>query len=226
MRALFAPSLMCADFLNLSGQLNVLNRRADFLHADIMDGHFCPNIALSPDMVRTISGACSVPIDAHLMTTAPNHWIPLLADCGARCITLHAETILTDAFRTLRRIETLGCKKGAALNPATPLSFASAYLDQLDMLTFMTVDPGYAGQAFIPQVLRKMEDARELKEKHGYTYLIQADGACNPNTFKKLRDAGAEVFVMGSSGLFLNDPDLDMSYDLMLKRFKDAVDNE
>ncbi|MCL2867363.1 MAG: D-allulose 6-phosphate 3-epimerase [Clostridia bacterium] len=223
MRALFSPSLMCADILDLRGQLSILNLRADFLHADIMDGHFCPNIALSPDMIRAVQQVSTIPIEAHLMTTAPNQWIPLLADCCVRYISVHAETIQSDAFRTLRRIEALGCGKGAALNPATPLDAACAYLDMLDLLTIMTVDPGYAGQKFISQVLSKISRAREEKEKHGYTYLIQVDGACNPATFKLLRDAGAEVFVLGSSGLFLNDPDLNRAYDLMLARFEEAA---
>lgn len=223
MRAQFSPSLMCVDFLELRQHLQILNQRADFLHLDIMDGHFCPNIALSPDFVRAAAKVCTLPMDAHLMTTDPGQWIAPLAEYGVRYLSPHAETINTNAFRTLRRIESLGCGKGVVLNPATPLSYVEHYLDMLDMLTIMTVDVGYAGQPFIAQMLKKIEKAREAKEKHGYTYLIQIDGACNPQTFRAMREAGAEVFVLGSSSLFGHDPDLNRAYDVMLAQYEEAT---
>lgn len=137
---LFAISLMCMDFLDMRGQLAFFNERADSLHVDIMDGHFAPNITLSPDIMRTVGKVSTLPMDAHLMTTDPDRWIEAVAEAGARVISPHAETINAKAFRTLRRIRALGCQTGVALNPATPLSSVAAYLDDVDLLTIMTVD--------------------------------------------------------------------------------------
>ena len=143
-----------------------------------------------------------------------------LAKAGAEYISPHAETINTDAFRVMNLIESLGCKKGVVLNPATPLSYIKHYLNRIDMLTIMTVDVGFAGQPFIAEMLDKIREAAELREKYGYSYKIQIDGSCNVNTFKRLREAGADVFVVGSSGLFKNDPDLNKACDIMYENFE------
>ncbi|MGI6080535.1 MAG: D-allulose 6-phosphate 3-epimerase [Candidatus Avilachnospira sp.] len=220
MKAEFAPSLMCMDFLNIKEQMEILNKRIDMYHCDIMDGHFCKNITLSPDLIKTFGTLTDLPMDVHLMTTNPTDWIELLAKAGAEYISPHAETINTDAFRVMNLIESLGCKKGVVLNPATPLSYIKHYLNRIDMLTIMTVDVGFAGQPFIAEMLDKIREAAELREKYGYSYKIQIDGSCNVNTFKRLREAGADVFVVGSSGLFKNDPDLNKACDIMYENFE------
>lgn len=219
MKAEFAPSLMCMDFLNIKEQMSVLNERIDMYHCDIMDGHFCKNITLSPDLIRTFGKLTKLPMDVHLMTTNPTDWIETVAKAGATYISPHAETINTDAFRVMNLIESLGCKKGVVLNPATPLDWIKHYLNRIDMLTIMTVDVGFAGQPFIEEMLDKIREAKELREKYGYTYKIQIDGSCNVRTFKRLREAGADVFVVGSSGLFGNDPDLNRACDIMYENF-------
>ena len=220
MKAEFAPSLMCMDFLNIKEQMNILNNRIDMYHCDIMDGHFCKNITLSPDLIRTFGTLTELPMDVHLMTTNPTDWIELVAKAGATYISPHAETINTDAFRVMNLIESLGCKKGVVLNPATPLDYISHYLNRIDMLTIMTVDVGFAGQPFIAEMLDKIREAKELREKYGYHYKIQIDGSCNIKTFKRLREAGADVFVVGSSGLFHNDPDLNRACDILFENFE------
>lgn len=222
-RVLFAPSLMCMDFLEMRKQLEVLNRRADLLHVDIMDGHYCKNITLSPDMIRTFAKVATLPMDVHLMTTNPGDWLEACAEAGAKILSPHAETINADAFRTLNLIEKLGCKPGVTLNPASPLDMVRYYIERLYILTIMTVDVGFAGQPFIEPMLRKIEEAAELKAKKGYSYLIQIDGSCNERTYKRLVDAGAEVLIVGSSGLFKMDPDLDKAYDIMLAAFAKAT---
>ena len=218
----FSVSLMCMDFLKIQEQLEILNERADLYHVDIMDGHYCRNITLSPDMVKAFAKVARLPMDCHLMTTNPNDWIEPLAQSGAQIISPHAETINTDAFRTLNRISALGCQCGVALNPATPLSAIRHYIGRLDLLTLMTVDVGFAGQPFIPEMLEKIQEAAQLKAKHGYKYRIQIDGCCNPSTFKRLADAGAEVLILGS-GLFNLDADLNAAYDRMLSQYRQAV---
>lgn len=219
----FSISLMCLDFLDVRAQLAIFNRRADAYHVDIMDGHFAPNLAISPDMLRAFSRAGTLPMDVHLMTTDPNRWIDAVHEAGASIISPHAETINADAFRTLGRIRALGCGAGIVLNPATPLSAAETYLDRLDLVTIMTVDIGYAHQPFIEAMLRKVEQARNLKEQHGYGYTLQIDGACNEQTFDRLWNAGAEQFVMGGSGLFSLDADADTAYTKMLQGFHRAT---
>ncbi len=223
MKPEFAPSLMCMDFLKIQEQMEILNDWADYYHVDIMDGHFCKNITLSPDMVKVFSKIAKKPIDVHLMTTNPEDWIDALAKAGAAYISPHAETINTDAFRILNHIESLGCKKGVVLNPATPLNYVKHYLNRIDMLTLMTVDVGFAGQPFIEEVLDKIREAKEWKEKYGYTYKIQIDGSCNISTFKRLSNAGAEVYVVGSSSLFGKKLDLKKSCMQLEKDFDEAV---
>ena len=182
----FAPSLMCMDFMDMKRQLEIMNRHMQYYHVDIMDGHYCKNITLSPDMVAAYSKVAALPMDCHLMTTNPGDWIEVLAKAGAAYISPHAETINVDAYRTLNLIESLGCKKGVVLNPATPLSFVEPYLNRIDMLTLMTVDVGFAGQPFIEEVLGKIALAKKWREERGYHYEIQIDGSCNTNTYRRL----------------------------------------
>lgn len=219
----FAVSLMCMDFLNMREQLEVLSKRADLLHIDIMDGHFCKNITLSPDLIRTFAKVATIPMDVHFMTTNPSDWLELCAQAGAKILSPHAETINADAFRTFNLIERLGCKAGVTLNPATTMEAVRHYIDRIDLLTIMTVDVGFAGQPFIEQMLEKIEEAAELKAKKGYHYQIQIDGSCNAKTFKRLMNAGAEVLILGSSGLFSLDTDLNRAYDKMLASYEKAI---
>ena len=221
-KAYFAPSMMCADLIQLPKQLNILNKRADFYHVDIMDGHYVKNITLSPMYIRQISPMATLPIDAHLMVENPADYLDVLAESGAEYISPHAETINRNAFRIIDKIRDLGCKVGVVLNPATPLSFISAYLGLLDKLTIMTVDAGFSGQRFIPQTAEKNAEAKQLKEERGYHYLIGADGSCSGRTFPVLKAVGCEVFVVGNSGLFSLDEDLERAFDRMERIFEES----
>ncbi len=226
MSALFSPSLMCMDFLNIKEQIQTLNTRCDFYHIDIMDGHYVPNLTLSPDFVRAVSTVAKRPLDCHLMVTNPADYIAPLKAAGASYICPQAETITANAFRTIGTIKSCGCKAGIVLNPATPLSTAQYYLHLLDKITIMTVDPGFAGQPFIREMLTKIEQARTLKEKNGYNYIIEVDGSCNAGTFGELYSAGAECFVVGTSGLFSLDCSLEKAWDKMQADFINATDRE
>jgi D-allulose-6-phosphate 3-epimerase len=215
----FFPSLMCMDFLNLGAQVRALNSLADGWHADIMDGHFCPNMAVAPSLIAVIARASTLPIEAHLMTTRPNDWIDRVAQAGATIISPHAETILNDAFRVMDRIHALGCQTGVTLSPATPLAQVEAYLPRVDVLTLMTVDVGYSGQAFIAEMLGKIRLAAAWRAERGYTYRIQIDGACNRTTYRVLAEAGAECLVMGATGLFSLDADPAQAWANMLREY-------
>ena len=226
MKAMFNPSLMCMDLLDIKKQTEILNERCDLYHVDIMDGHFVKNITLSPDFVAAFAKIAKKPIDCHLMCEYPDDYIETLAKAGATYICPHAETINSDAFRIINKIRALGCRVGVVLNPATPLSYIQNYIHKLDKITIMSVDPGFAGQPFIREMLDKIKEAKELKEKNGYKYLIEVDGSCNENTFRELSQAGTEVFIVGASGLFSKDKDLAKAWDKMIESYNKAVKTE
>lgn len=215
----FSVSLMCMDLLKLREQIEILNKRTDLFHVDIMDGHYVKNITLSPMFVEAISKVAAIPIDVHLMTEYPDDYIEELAKAGATYICPHAETINKDAFRIINKIKKSGAKVGIVLNPATPLDYIRHYIHLIDKLTIMTVDPGFAGQSFIPEMLDKIREAKEYKQQYGLNFLLEVDGSVNEKTFKKLHEAGAEVYIVGSSGLFNLDSNLNLAYDKMEEIF-------
>ncbi len=207
---LFSPSLMSADLLNLAKSLEDVAPVSDMLHFDIMDGHFAPNLTLAPDTVKAVRPATSLPLDAHLMVTTPERYLDQLIAAGADYITLHAETIVANSFRTINMLHERGVKVGIALNPATPVEFAKEYLPLVDMVTVMTVDIGYGGQKLIPQMLRKISALVDFRAASGAKYIIQADGGVNENTCEEIAAAGADALVIGR-GLFRTDMPIEES---------------
>lgn len=219
---LLSDSLMCVDMLHIGRQLAILDECMDWHHADVMDGHFCPNLTLSPDVVKAVCKAAKRPVEVHLMTERPGDWIGRFAEAGAAMIALHAETINTAAFRLMREVRAAGCQVGIVLNPATPFEFIRPYIDEVDRLTLMTVDVGYAGQPLVPQVVEKLRQAAAFKQKSGLRYEIQIDGCCNKTTYRTYAQAGAEMLVMGS-GLFGLDPDLEHAVRIMRAQQQEAL---
>lgn len=222
MKIYLAPSLMCMDFLHVEEQIKVLNEHMDMLHYDVMDGHFCKNIALSTDMLKAVKSVSQLPVDVHMMVEHPDEYVDVFCNSGADIISLQAETINTFAFRIINHIRERGAKVGIVLNPATPLSYIEEYMDEIDLLTIMTVDVGFAGQKFNDKMLDKIKMAWEYRQKHGLNYVIQADGAVNERTYKKLIEAGTESFVIGTSGLFGKSGDLNTCCQLAKKEFTQA----
>ncbi|ERK05807.1 MAG: D-allulose 6-phosphate 3-epimerase [Pantoea sp.] len=222
MRTQISPSLMCMNLMEIKQQLAVLDTRADFLHIDIMDGHYVKNITLSPFFIEQIRPHTKVALDVHLMVEEPTDFIEVIAKAGADYICPHAETINRDAFRVINQIRSLGKKVGVVLNPATPVSYIHHYIHLLDKITVMTVDPGYAGQPFITEMVKKIEELRDLKARHGYNYLIEIDGSCNQRTYRTLLEAGAEVLIVGTSGLFNLDDNLETAWDQMMDNIEQA----
>lgn len=215
MNCIISPSLMCMNLIEIKEQLAILDERADMLHVDIMDGHYVKNITLSPFFIEQIRPYTSLKIDAHLMVECPADFIDSVARAGADYICPHAETINRDAFRILEQIQSHGKKAGVVLNPATPLDWIRHYLHRLDKITIMTVDPGYAGQPFIPEMLDKIRELKRLKQQHNHSFLIEVDGSCNNGTYSDLLKAGAEVLIVGSSGLFGQHVDLSTAWEIM-----------
>ena len=222
MTYMISPSLMCMNLIEIKSQLDVLNTRADFLHIDIMDGHYVKNITLSPFFIEQIRPYTNLKIDVHLMVEEPSNFIDAVANAGADYICPHAETINRDAFRIINQIKKHNKKVGVVLNPATPVEYIKHYIHLLDKITIMTVDPGYAGQPFIPEMLNKIQELAQLKKENGYKYLIEIDGSCNTKTLHDLLGAGAEVLIVGTSGLFNLDADLSVAWEKMTANIRQA----
>ena len=179
-----------------------MNARADFYHVDIMDGSYVKNITLSPFFIENLKKITDVPIDVHLMVNHPEDIIPMCIEAGADIISFHPETANNKIFRLLNQIKDAGRRCGVVLNPATPADAIKEYAHLLDKVTVMSVDPGYAGQKFIPESLNKIKELIAMRETQGYHYLTEIDGSCNEKTFNVISRSGVDVFIVGTSGLF------------------------
>lgn len=218
-----APSLMCMDLLSFTQQVQFLNGKIAYFHVDIMDGHFVPNLTLSPYFVGQLKRIAAAPIDCHLMVTNPQAYVGTLAAAGATMISFHAEVVNGQAFRLIDQIRAAGMQCGLVLNPETALDEVTLYLDLVDKVTIMTVDPGFAGQAFIPAMLQKIAAFVQYREQHRLGYLIEIDGGCNKHTYAKLVAAGADVLIVGSSGLFNHAEQIEEAWQMMEQELAEAL---
>lgn len=217
-----SPSLMCMDLTNFKEQIEFIDQHADYLHIDIMDGHFVPNLTLSPFFVEQVKRLATKPLDCHLMVTRPEDYIEPLANAGAGMITLHPETLNGQAFRMVEKIRALGMRVGFILNPESAVEVMKYYIHLADKITVMTVDPGFAGQPFIEEMLGKIRQLKRFRETHNLSYEIEIDGSCNERTFKYLIEAGADVFIVGSSGLFNKATDIRQAWQIMQANIQQA----
>jgi D-allulose-6-phosphate 3-epimerase len=220
---LIAPSLMCMDLLHFEKQVSFLNDKVGYFHVDIMDGHFVPNLTLSPFFVSQLKRVANAAIDCHLMVTNPQDYISTLAQAGATMISFHAETANGQAFRLIDNIRAAGMQCGLVINPETQLDAVTLYLDRIDKVTIMTVDPGFAGQAFIPAMLKKITAFADYRQQHNLKYLIEVDGSCNKKTYATLVEAGADVLIVGSSGLFGHAEDIGEAWKVMQRDLTEAL---
>lgn len=195
-----APSILSADFARLGEEVREAEQAgADFIHVDVMDGHFVPNLTLGPLVVQAIRPVTKLPLDVHLMIENPDAYIPAFAKAGADYITVHAEAC-THLHRTLGFIRENGVKPGVVLNPATPLAAIEYVLDQVEMVLLMTVNPGFGGQKYIPAVTGKIKVLRDMLDARGLTsVLIEVDGGVNAETARMVAEAGAQVLVAGNA---------------------------
>ncbi len=209
MNKYISASVMCADQINLATQIKELEKAGiDYLHVDIMDGHFVPNITLGFDFVKDLKKITDIPLDVHMMVENPSaflEYLPLEKD-DILCVHYESETHI---HRTLEQIKNKGCKAGLALNPATPLDCAQYLTDYMDMLLVMTVSPGFAGQKLFAAAERKTAAAKKmLTELNRNDILIEVDGNISIPNAQKLNKCGADIFVLGTSSLFLKDKSL------------------
>jgi ribulose-phosphate 3-epimerase len=194
-----APSILSADFAKLGAEiLDVEKGGADLIHVDVMDGHFVPNITIGPLIVEAIRPVTKLPLDVHLMIEDPDKYIESFAQAGADYITVHVEAC-RHLHRTIHLIKSFGVKAGVVLNPATPVETIQHIIADIDMVLLMSVNPGFGGQKFIPEVLPKIKKVKELAEEKGAAIEIEIDGGVNQETAKLCIEAGATVLVAGSA---------------------------
>jgi ribulose-phosphate 3-epimerase len=194
-----APSILSADFTRLGEEVKAVEKAgADYIHVDVMDGHFVPNITIGPMIVKAVRRVTQLPLDVHLMISDPDRYIGDFAEAGADILTVHAET-LNHLHRSVQAIRNLGVKPSVSLNPATPLEPLDYILEDLDMVLLMSVNPGFGGQAFIPSVVPKIQRLKERIDRKGLDVEIEVDGGIGPDTINQVSQAGAEVFVAGSA---------------------------
>jgi ribulose-phosphate 3-epimerase len=194
-----APSILSADFARLGEEVRaVAAAGADYIHVDVMDGHFVPNITIGPLVVEAVRKVTDLPLDVHLMIDAPDRYVADFAAAGADIIVVHAEATC-HLHRTVQLIKSLGKKAGVSLNPATPLQVLDYILDDLDLVLLMTVNPGFGGQSFIDACLPKIHALRGMLDKRGLDAELEVDGGVKTSNIDRISHAGADVFVAGSA---------------------------
>lgn len=202
-----APSILSANFAAMGEAVSALSAQgADWVHFDVMDGNFVPNITFGPDMCKALRPLTELPIDVHLMVEHPSDWIEPFKKAGADILTIHVESSERHLHRALQSIHATGMKAGVVLNPATPVCSCVHLLPECDLVLLMSVNPGFGGQSFIPETLRKIRELRHEIDVRGLGTLIEIDGGVNPDTAKLCIEAGADVLVAGSAVFRAPDP--------------------
>ncbi len=199
-----APSILAADFTKLGEEIQAVEKAgADWIHIDVMDGHFVPNITVGPLIVEAANRVTDLPLDVHLMIENPDRYIPEFVEAGADILTVHIENC-PHLHRTIQHIKSFGIKAGVVVNPATSLSLLEEILGDIDLVLLMSVNPGFGGQKFIPAVLDKIEYLREILEKSGSNVEVEVDGGIKVDNAAEVVSAGTDVLVVGS-GIFSTD---------------------
>jgi ribulose-phosphate 3-epimerase len=210
-----APSILSADFSQLGNEIKRLEEGgADMIHVDVMDGHFVPNLTIGPPVIKTLRNYTKLPFDVHLMIKPVHKYIKSYAEAGANIITIHPET--TDSLKdSIKHIKELGKKVGVSLNPDTKTDIVKKFLSELDLILIMSVHPGFGGQKFIPEVLSKIEELKDIKLKENLKFDIEVDGGIDFNNSKLVVKAGANILVSGTTIFKNNNGNIKKNIDLL-----------
>ena len=210
-----SPSILSADFSQLGNEIKRLEEGgADLIHVDVMDGHFVPNLTIGPPVIKALKKNCSIKFDVHLMISPVHKYIDAYADAGADIITIHPEAT-DDLSSSIKKIKDLGKKVGVSLNPETKVSIIKDHLEQIDLVLIMSVNPGFGGQKFMPEVLDKIKELKNIQKKQNIDFDIEIDGGINFENSKIAIEAGANILVSGTTIFKSNNGDIKKNIDLL-----------
>jgi len=210
-----SPSILSADFSKLGEEIIALEKAgADYIHIDVMDGHFVPNITIGPEVIKRLRPITKLTFDVHLMISPVNNFVKDFAEAGADIITFHPEAT-EDLLKTVKLIKSFGKKVGVSLKPESPINLVENYLDQIDLILIMSVNPGFGGQKFMPEVLEKMKILKDIIYEKKLNIDIEIDGGINFNNSKKAKDYGANILVSGSTIFKENNGNLKKNIELL-----------
>jgi ribulose-phosphate 3-epimerase len=213
-----SPSILSADFSQLGNEIKRLEEGgADLIHVDVMDGHFVPNLTVGPPVIKALKKNCSIKFDVHLMISPVHKYIDAYADAGADIITIHPEAT-DDLSSSIKKIKDLGKKVGVSLNPETKVSIIKNHLDQIDLVLIMSVNPGFGGQKFMPEVLDKIKELKNIQKEQNIDFDIEIDGGINFENSKMAIEAGANILVSGTTIFKSNNGDIKKNIDLLKSR--------
>ena len=213
-----SPSILSADFSQLGNEIKRLEEGgADLIHVDVMDGHFVPNLTIGPPVIKALKKNCSIKFDVHLMISPVHKYIDAYADAGADIITIHPEAT-DDLSASIKKIKDLGKKVGVSLNPETKVNIIKDHLDQIDLVLIMSVNPGFGGQKFMPEVLDKIKELKNIQKEQNIDFDIEIDGGINFENSKIAIEAGANILVSGTTIFKSNNGDIKKNIDLLKSR--------
>lgn len=213
-----SPSILSADFSQLGNEIKRLeDGGADLIHVDVMDGHFVPNLTIGPPVIKALKKNCSIKFDVHLMISPVHKYIDAYADAGADIITIHPEAT-DDLYASIKKIKDLGKKVGVSLNPETKVSIIKDHLEQIDLVLIMSVNPGFGGQKFMPEVLGKIKELKNIQKEQNIDFDIEIDGGINFENSKMAIEAGANILVSGTTIFKSNNGDIKKNIDLLKSR--------